>query len=152
MKLIILTITLISIILLSALKLSKSDCCGVHVICRKGVIEIHHCNDCTDPTPFCGENSCNIFGCNCNCRQKNNTLWCWKPDSGCYLGSLYYEQLNPKDFFNSIDTDFDEKISLTEAKIYFKQNRPKDTKIDEEFIKLDINNDNFLSFNEIDGY
>ncbi len=152
MKLIILTITLISIILLSAIKPSKSDCCSVRVICRKGVIEKHHCNDCTDPTPFCGQNSCNIFGCNCNCRQKNDTLWCWKPDSGCYSGSLYYEELNPKDFFNSIDTDSDEKISLTEAKIYFKLNRPKDTKIDEEFVKLDINNDNFLSFNEIDGY
>jgi hypothetical protein len=78
--------------------------------------------------------------------------WCWKRDSGCHLRFFYNRIFNSENFFRSIDTDSDEKISLTEAKIYLQQNKPQNTNIEEEFDKLDIDFDGFLSLKEIDGY
>jgi hypothetical protein len=152
MKRIILTLILMSIILLSDIKPSKSDCCGVHIVCQKGSHKTYYCYDCTYPTPFCGKTRCNIFGCNCICRKKNPKLWCYKSDSGCYETPDYYEELNAKYVFDSIDVDSDGKISLTEAKIYIQQNKPEIINIDEEFAKFDINNDGFLSPKEFDDY
>jgi hypothetical protein len=141
-----------SIILLSNIKPSKSDCCGVHIVCKNKSSKTYHCYDCTSPTPFCGKNRCNIFGCDCICREGNPELWCYKTNSGCHKTPNYYEQLNAKYVFDSIDTDSDQKISLTEAKTYIQQNKPEINNIDEEFAKLDINNDVFLSLKEFDGY
>jgi Ca2+-binding EF-hand superfamily protein len=64
----------------------------------------------------------------------------------------FYESTVPQDFFKSIDTDSDGRVSFTEAKEYIIQNRPTNANIDEELLKLDTNNDGFLSLNEIDGY
>nr|XP_027199443.1 uncharacterized protein LOC113793589 [Dermatophagoides pteronyssinus] len=56
--------------------LFKSCCYYVTIRNCTGNNEVSHlCPDCTKPTPFCGENRCNIFGCNCDsCRpQKEHT-------------------------------------------------------------------------------
>ncbi len=148
MKRKIITTALSLVILLSIIKPSKSDCCGAHVICQRK----KYCYDCTFPTPYCGLNRCNIFGCSCNCRQKTTTGWCRQRHSGCRIHPGFYEQLNAKNFLNSVDTDSDGKVSLTEAKEFIQRNIPTDAIIEEELIKLDTSNDGFLSFKEIDGY
>jgi hypothetical protein len=120
MKQIILTIILLSIILMSTIKPLKSECCKSQITCRKNRLNLHYCDDCSESSPYCGLGKCNLFGCNCDggCRRKYESGWCWKSDSGCHLRFFYNRIFESQNFFRSIDTDSDGKISLTEAKIY----------------------------------
>ncbi len=154
MKQIILTIILLSIMLMSTIKPSKSVCCKYQITCGRKGFNSHYCEDCSESTPYCGLEKCNLFGCNCDggCRRKQESGWCWKRDSGCHLRSFYNGIFDSENFFRSIDTDSDGKISLTEAKIYLQKNKPENTNIEEEFAKLDIDFDGFLSLKEIDSY
>jgi hypothetical protein len=63
----------------------------------------------------------------------------------------FFEATGAEKLFSIIDTDSDAKISLTEAKEYFRKIRPTNVNIDEEFHKLDISNHGFLAVDEIDG-
>jgi hypothetical protein len=153
MKLTLLAITLLSIKLLSTIKSSKSECCSTPIKCEVGSETTYRCYDCTPSTYYCGVGKCNIFGCNCDggCRQGNSSLGCWNIASGCKL-RLFYERQSAQNFFNTIDTDSDGRVSFDEAKYYINQNRPTGGEIDQELEALDTNNDGFLAFNEIDGY
>ncbi len=153
MRITLISVTLLSIILFSIINPSKSECCGVPIKCRVGRSITYRCKDCTESTPYCGKGMCNIFGCNCDggCREGNSSLFCWSTSSGC-ISNEFFEATGAEKLFTIIDTDSDEKISLTEAKEYFRQIRPTNVNIDEEFHKLDISNDGFLTLDEIDGH
>jgi len=77
---------------------------------------------------------------------------CWNIASGCKLRGFFEASTTTKDFFSTIDTDSDGRVSFAEAKDYINQNRPTDVDVDAELLKLDTNNDGFLASNEIDGY
>jgi len=100
---------------------------------------------------YCGKGKCNILGCNCDggCRQGDSTMSCWNIASGCKLRS-YYSIDN--DFFATIDTDSDGKLSFSEAKAYINEYRPTKSDVEQELRQLDSNGDGFLQFKEIDGY
>jgi len=153
MKLTLIALALLSSILLSFINPSESECCYVPIKCTVGSTTTKRCYDCTEATSYCGKGKCNAFGCSCDggCRQGDSTLACWNIASGCKMTG-FYESTAPQDIFKAIDTDSDGRVSFTEAKEYIIQNRPTNANIEEELLKLDTNNDGFLSLNEIDGY
>ena len=89
------------------------------------------CSDGTTGTPYCGKGPCNMFGCNCDggCRKAGR------------MGAI-------SDGIGHIDSNGDGKVSLDEATAIVDSEKVPFAR--EEFARMDLNLDGFLSREEID--
>lgn len=108
----------------------NADCCpNIH-----GEV----CEDDLPVSPWqcCGEGPCNIFCCNC--------------DGGCRNGAIAAKSL-----LETYDSDRDGHFNLDEARSYVLNvicvGESKLVDLEKEFLALDKNGDEELSFDEIDG-
>jgi len=101
------------------------------------------CGDCTTTSAYCGNGSCNMFGCNC--------------DGGCRTGRC--DQLNAisthtQDKFSDIDEDADGAISFIEASQWLRKNGKSEIEVNDlqsTLKALDSNDNNVIDAFEFDN-
>ena len=140
---------------LHSIPVAKGACCTEQLVkgCDANGREINlywkACGDCTGGTPNCGYRKCNIFSCACGggCR----TGKCNNPGCPNGRGKRSMDQVSTSvhRVIRSIDEDKDGKLSISEAALLAETGNQ--TRIQEEFDKLDVNGDGFLSAEELDN-
>lgn len=136
-------------ILLGLLALANADCCYYTYNCKEiDGKKTTRCDDCYEPSHYCGVGSCNVFGCNCDggCRKGNASLWCWNP-AYCTRRSAQFsdvvQMVSLADFDSNNALDKKEFEALFELKGFAGD---KET----EFKRLDLNADGLVTLAEID--
>ena len=112
--------------------------------------------------PCAGCGPCNIFCCNCEngCNRQWHSWYPWKKGSKCGHWNKKRElaqnsenaSLEADKLFRDIDTDDSRHISITETKQFLasKMNFKRSASFEEDFAKMDKNNDGMISPFEFD--
>lgn len=162
---------LLTINLFDSILLANGDCCYTRFYCTQPeCAKGRYCADCEVASYYCGVGSCNIFGCNCDggCRKGNENYWCWNTAFCKCLNSSITEhaetetetetiQLNELDLVDLVfnaDQNSDKHLDRMEFQQLiqntFTGRRLNQINVADEFRKLDLDQNELISYNEID--
>ena len=123
---------------------TNAACCG----CGSG-----HCGDCSNCTPCCGYDSCNIFCCSCSCRPGN----CRRDVESLFLKNVHSAVTDEKQAareatFRLVDLDENGKLTPDEVDQFVKNKYPdvQDRSALYSFEALDTDHDGLLTIDEMD--
>lgn len=108
------------------------------------------CGDGTKGTPCCGYRRCNLFCCNCD-KDKHGHVCRFR--RGFRVGEDSDNKSESSEIIMKGDLNNDNRLSLDEAEIYLDHNSRMNKTHNEIFSELkalDLNNDGYLSPEEID--